>query len=217
MSHGPDFESYSREELVDIYRRINGIAYPDRKAKVAELLGIKEESTFSEEPKVDDKYSTFWPRFFASIIDGIFLSVTGALLGLLLGFSPDFLSFLKEYVSPFAILGYFIILHGIYGQTLGKLLTSVKVVNHTDEGPITMAQSILRECTPLIVFAIALFVLFLSPVDENGHIPETSQIILSISGLFHFTWILIELLTMLLNEKRRALHDYIAGTVVINT
>jgi uncharacterized RDD family membrane protein YckC len=28
-------------------------------------------------------------------------------------------------------------------------------------------------------------------------------------------WFIIEIVTCLLNEKRRALHDYIAGTVVV--
>ena len=30
-------------------------------------------------------------------------------------------------------------------------------------------------------------------------------------------WFLAEVVTMLTNEKRRALHDYIAGTVVVRT
>jgi uncharacterized RDD family membrane protein YckC len=32
--------------------------------------------------------------------------------------------------------------------------------------------------------------------------------------LFGFVWFLLEFITMLTNSKRRALHDYIAGTVV---
>ena len=30
-------------------------------------------------------------------------------------------------------------------------------------------------------------------------------------------WFMLEIITMLLNEKRRALHDLIAGTVVVRT
>jgi len=33
---------------------------------------------------------------------------------------------------------------------------------------------------------------------------------------FSFAWVGSELVVLLLNEKRRALHDYIAGTVVIH-
>jgi hypothetical protein len=29
-------------------------------------------------------------------------------------------------------------------------------------------------------------------------------------------WLVLEFVTMLINEKRRALHDYIAGTVVVS-
>ena len=31
------------------------------------------------------------------------------------------------------------------------------------------------------------------------------------------TWFVLEIITMLLNKKRRALHDLIAGTVVVRT
>ena len=32
----------------------------------------------------------------------------------------------------------------------------------------------------------------------------------------YFYWLLAELIVMLLNRKRRALHDFVAGTVVIS-
>ncbi len=32
-----------------------------------------------------------------------------------------------------------------------------------------------------------------------------------------FGWWIAEIITMLTNEKRRAIHDYIAGTVVVRT
>ena len=44
---------------------------------------------------------------------------------------------------------------------------------------------------------------------EDG-LPGT---ILSIAGA---GWFFLEIVTMLSNEKRRAFHDYIAGTVVVN-
>lgn len=217
MIDGPDFESYSKEELIGIYRRIDGKTYPDRKAKVAELLGITEEDNIpSLEPTANSKYSTFWPRFFASLIDGIFLSITGALISLPLGFFPNLLSFLNEYISPFLLLGYFVVLHGLYGQTLGKLVTSVKVVNHSDEEPISIKQAFLRDCAPLIVFSIALLTIVLSSIIDDGNISEISQLIVLFAGTFQFVWFFLEILTMLFNEKRRALHDFIAGTVVIN-
>jgi uncharacterized RDD family membrane protein YckC len=37
-----------------------------------------------------------------------------------------------------------------------------------------------------------------------------------VNGLFSLIWLVIELVTMLFNQRRRALHDYIAGSVVID-
>jgi uncharacterized RDD family membrane protein YckC len=37
-----------------------------------------------------------------------------------------------------------------------------------------------------------------------------------VNGLFSLIWLGVELVTMLFNQKRRALHDYIAGSVVMD-
>ena len=43
MESEPDFESYSRQELLEIYEVIDRQAYPERFHKVKSLLGFSEQ------------------------------------------------------------------------------------------------------------------------------------------------------------------------------
>jgi uncharacterized RDD family membrane protein YckC len=90
------------------------------------------------------------------------------------------------------------------------------IVLDVSERPLSLRQAILRDILSLITLPI-LFVVEIPQVIRGVDVstnPELSPgmwVLLS-SGLILF---LIEIATMLTNQKRRALHDYIAGSVVI--
>ncbi|MBB3167299.1 RDD family protein [Simiduia aestuariiviva] len=216
MNEAPKFEEYSYETLLEVYEGIDEMKFPDRKARVAELL---EERKGSGEAKVlfeRNKYSTFGPRFVAAIIDGICLLVIGFFFGIVVGIIPAWLVDITYYITSFGIIIYSVLLHGLYGQTIGKALMSVKVVNHSDEGDITFKQAFIRDCIPIAIWAATILAVMVAPVDTDGHLPVIVQYMLVFSGVFNIIWFLLEIVTTLLNEKRRAFHDYIADTVVIN-
>ncbi len=48
-----------------------------------------------------------------------------------------------------------------------------------------------------------------------GNVSIINFIILIAIGSIHFIWFGVEIITMLTNEKRRALHDFIARSVVV--
>lgn len=109
---------------------------------------------------------------------------------------------------------YSIILHYKYGYTIGKWVASVKVLDVSESKALTFRQSVLRDSFYLLVVIFG-FIYYAVLMMYTGS-PET---ILSDYSVFSnnpiFWWTLIELITMLTNSKRRALHDFMAKTVVI--
>ena len=161
------------------------------------------------------KSSTFWPRFFAAVIDGICLSIISGLLGSVTEFLPESVIGIFKYVSIFNIYIYSVLLHGLYGQTVGKALLSLKVVNYPDEKEINFKQALLRDIVPVSLIAIALFIQFIVPIAQNSNIQAVVYYLLVFISVIHNIWYLLEIITMLFNKKRRALHDFIAKTIVI--
>lgn len=113
---------------------------------------------------------------------------------------------------------YSIYLHGRFGQTVGKMATRVRVVNALTEEPITFRRASLRDCVPILL-SIPLLIynsyllLIEFPVRESSALNELANWTIYIRVI----WWLVELITMLTNDKRRAVHDFIAGTVVVRT
>jgi uncharacterized RDD family membrane protein YckC len=104
------------------------------------------------------------------------------------------------------------------------MVTRVRVVDFRTEGKISFRQAWLREGIPMVlslgVLGYEIFAVLtgrLSPsAIANGEALTVNGplwLITAIPGL----WFVAEVLTMLTNEKRRALHDFIAGTVVVRT
>jgi uncharacterized RDD family membrane protein YckC len=128
-------------------------------------------------------------------------------------------------IESSAWLAYTVLLHARYGQTIGKMITHVRVVNFRTEGKISFKQALLREGIPMLlilgslgyeVFAILTGKLTSSDLAKGEHVPF-NNIALKILTALPVLWFVAEVLTMLTNEKRRALHDIIAGTVVVRT
>lgn len=164
------------------------------------------------------KYRTAWLRFCAGVVDGVVLLP----LTLLVQWVGPKLS------SPVALipltvvacgagLVYSVLLHGHYGQTLGKRQLRVKVLD-VSEAPLTMHQAVLRDA-PMIVLAFVQIILLARFILGGGNPfgwavdPATQPL-----GMLQYAmlvWFGAEVVTMLFNEKRRALHDWIASSVVV--
>jgi uncharacterized RDD family membrane protein YckC len=114
-------------------------------------------------------------------------------------------------------------MHGKYGQTVGKMATKVRVYDVGTEAPITYRQALLREGIPAVVSGPFLIYVFIGLMQgrESAYLLVQGKFS-NYSVLWWFAalpllWFLVEIVTMLTNDKRRALHDLIAGTVVIRT
>jgi len=165
----------------------------------------------------DDAYRTFWRRLGAGLADQTlfvplsFLDEWGLSLELV---ARSIAIYLVASSSIFLL--YSILMHGLFGQTVGKMLTRVRVVDLAETG-ITMRQAILRD-SPGLLFQLAFLPTALTHLDwwiafQRGDVGEIPRwfLILGFGVLLMF---LVEFATMLTNRKRRALHDFIAGTIV---
>jgi uncharacterized RDD family membrane protein YckC len=155
------------------------------------------------------RYQTFGSRLLAAIIDGIILTIASDFLikGILGMHYHD--SVASTVINDGIFYFYSIFLHYKYGQTIGKKITNVKVVSNADETKlIGLRNSLMRDS---IGIALSLIDIVLRQFDI--HNSDFGQSLLFIST---FGWVLAELVSMLFNKKRRAIHDFLANSVVID-
>lgn len=155
------------------------------------------------------KYQTFFKRLAAAIIDAIIFLPVLYLSNAFFGPDPE-KSIGWQVVQNGLYLTYSIIGHTVYGQTIGKRLTSIKVVQNENEHKLlSFFQSFMRDSIGIAMFLLQIFVL----AFDYGDTALGEQIV-SLSTL---VWIIAEMVTMLFNRKKRSIHDYIAKSVVIRT
>jgi uncharacterized RDD family membrane protein YckC len=171
------------------------------------------------------RYSTFGPRFWTGFVDGCVLwpvsLITSSLLTLNI---PRSFTALLAIVPGLAWIPYTIWMHARYGQTVGKMVTKVRVVDFRTEGKISVRQAWLREGLPLLL-SLALLGYEVSAILSGrltlGDTANVEALVASrpfwLLAALPGLWFVAEVLTMLTNAKRRALHDFIAGTVVVRT
>lgn len=167
-----------------------------------------------------NKYNTFWPRFFALIIDGIVLSILSKVLTITPQADSKVLSIAYSFLTTNIPYIYVVLMIGKYGQTLGKIAMSIKVVDNDTEDKIGYYQSFMREAVPIfqVNAAIIIIALLFTDIDlATFELSTLGYIILFLPSGMLMIWSILEIVTMLIDDKNRALHDKIADTVVVKT
>jgi uncharacterized RDD family membrane protein YckC len=171
----------------------------------------------------DLKYRTFWPRVWERWVDALVLWPLGFSLDLLL-----LVDWPRWFVAAIVVVWtlappiYTIFMHATFGQTVGKMVTGVRVLDARTEQRISYRQAVMRDGLPCLLGLGALYDLvadilagradrFGTPISADLSTLATVDLILQLG------WLFVELATMLTNSKRRALHDFIGGTVVVRT
>lgn len=159
-------------------------------------------------------------RFGCAFLDGILIGIVGALIGGVIGAAAGVTGSLNaprvfgsiELVSGLVAFSYFVIMHASRGQTVGKIAGKIKVVN-LDGSDITFGTSLVRgfmyngiQLIPsllVVVFGEAFFGDFdtLAPYD--------------ILGIVIGIYVLANCITVLVTQKKQAIHDFVAGTRVV--
>jgi uncharacterized RDD family membrane protein YckC len=172
-------------------------------------------------------YAGFWKRLPAGLIDFVVLlpfyllrrrleslSLTGALIVLVPGSCLYF--------------AYNVYFHGRWGQTLGKKALGIRVVKLSGER-ISWREAFLRNAVDVgfVVLFIISTLLALSQFTAEEYVQlsshERSQKLWELRPAWKYctlwgsqAWVWSEVVVLLFNKKRRAIHDFIAGTVVIH-
>ena len=174
-------------------------------------------------------YAGFWQRLGAGIIDALIYAPIFWLLTLLYQSSINWL-LLALFISTFFYTIYNVFFHYKFGATPGKLALGIRVTQ-PNGSKITLKQAFLRSSVDLylaILFMITELIA-LSTMNINyfnalpqqygvrsdyiySYIPNGFQIL----EYINYIWVSSEVISVLFNERKRALHDFIAGTVVIN-
>ena len=165
---------------------------------------------------IEPKYSTFSPRVCAGFLDGLIFWPIGWLCSFTYSHSgPVPLKILVYIVSSSVFLVYSIWMHGKFGQTLGKMACKVIVLD-VSEQPLSLRQAVLRDILGVVLLPVGLAIdipRIIHGVDI--YTPANLTVTDWVMTYSTFGWFVIEVVTMLTNNKRRALHDFIAGSVVI--
>lgn len=162
-----------------------------------------------------EKYRTLVPRFCALILDIILLLPLGILEDLIRSsaFSQP-LKWTLFFIISLAYIVYFVVMHGLFGQTVGKMLMKVKVLD-VSEAPIKFRQAILRDF-PQLFITVGSFI-FLYPLSQNDIDPNSPGYWNNPFVVLMLIWGIVDTFAPLTNDKRRAMHDYLARTVVVRT
>ena len=156
-------------------------------------------------------YQTGGPRFLALIVDGFILSVITGLIEWCmspnLGVFPNVVLCILFTCVPVA---YDIYMHGRFGQTFGKFFLKVRVID-LGGGRITYKQAAVRNFVPVLLAPIVIWYSVSIVVTGVMQAPSLYRS----AYLANLVWVLLEMLTMLSNDKRRAVHDFMANTVVV--
>ena len=118
--------------------------------------------------------------------------------------------------TVFLPIFYSIILHCKYGQTIGKWVAGVKVLDISETKRINLKHSIFRESFYLTIELIGFFY-FIFMVFKTGDTQYFFKDFNNFAQTPFLVWTSLELITMFTNSKRRAIHDFLAKSVVVRT
>jgi uncharacterized RDD family membrane protein YckC len=171
-------------------------------------------------------YATFWRRFGAMLID-FFVLLPFGLINIWSQSLPKPVAILMVLPTAAFFAAYHIYCHGRFGQTVGKRVVGIRVVRLTGE-PIGWRGAWLRSSVDLVfacLWAVSSIVALTTISDADyygiGWRQRTQNLLALYPSWLHWTqtantiWVWSEVIVMLFNPQRRALHDFIAGTVVV--
>lgn len=164
----------------------------------------------------DRRYKTFWPRLGAAFLDS-------AALAPLVWFDQVLWNFTSSSIILLLWMLVYQVLYIVYeigflyflGQTPGKMATGVLILDNNDRR-LTLSQAILRNIVSVILSPI--IILLVSSNLLAGRLANRGlgdpRFLMWFFGVM-MAWKVLEFITMLFSSKRRAIHDFIAGTVVV--
>ena len=162
-----------------------------------------------------ERYRTARKRIWAAIVDGIVFMPLLFVDRYFIRSEPNLLILVFWNIFRiFLPIFYSIVAHYKYGRTIGKWVARIKVLDVSEASNITLRQAILRDSVYLSfeVAGLVYYGFWAFTTREPGYLLND---FIDFSSTPFFIWTLLEIISMLTNEKRRAIHDFIARTVVV--
>lgn len=174
----------------------------------------------------DPQVGGFWLRVAAKLLDFVIML---PLVGLTYWLSTISRSFYLSWIVPGIVTGllYSVYLVRRFGGTPGKLVMKLRV-QMKDGSPVSFTAAVLREAPVMLLGAAINLGLGLSALAMDdatylnyGFLARSEALMASGPGWLTAVnwsmqgWTWLGAIVMLLNSSRRAVHDFLAGTVVV--
>ncbi len=174
------------------------------------------------------RYAGFWPRLGALLLDLLIMLPLGALA---FWGTQRYRLFDLYYLVPGTFFGLFYSVYLVqrFGGTPGKLIIGIRIRKVSGD-PVGYREALLRYFPEFILgmlMSIALLIPVFHMSDTEYHtlsFMERAKRMVELAPswykplqIIQNVWVWGELIVLLTNRKRRALHDFIAGTVVVQT
>ncbi|WP_345256666.1 RDD family protein [Flaviaesturariibacter amylovorans] len=162
--------------------------------------------------KIKRRHKTLVQRAAAAFIDAvIFLPVSIACTALA-GEGDPLSEYFEEGISVVLLTAYRVFMHGRFGWTVGKRASDLKVTLAGEEqGTIGYGRALLRELPSLLYGTLVMLLLSRAPVAVAG-LPARS---LTLEGIV-IGLSFVDIGIAFFHPQRRALHDLVAGSVVLD-
>lgn len=177
--------------------------------------------------EVDDSiYASFWARFGSVLLDSVLVLPVAVVAMYLnsLGKNVYFYTILPHLAFTF---WFNIYLPKKYGATPGKSTVGIRIIR-MDGQPIGWKEAILRHAILLFLTLLSgvMMIYCLSQADEEefAKLPwlKQTEYLMTFAPVFFLVytwisnlWVYSEFVVLLTNKRKRAIHDFIAGTVIV--
>lgn len=176
----------------------------------------------------ENLYGGFWLRLWSIFLDTL-CNIPLFYLSIFIESTHVYFYVVSNFICLLFGIWYSIYLPKKYGGTPGKLMVGIKILKLNGDS-IGWKEAILRHSIDMIfgLFGILILIYSVSEADNSIYLsksredrfeylssftPILSQINLWAVGI----WMCSELIFLLFNERRRAVHDFIAGTVIVKS
>lgn len=163
-----------------------------------------------------ERYYNFWRRLGAGIFDSLVLLLISYLIFKYLDLGASDSYFLLSIIAVFIYFLYSVLLTGLVGQTIGKIVMGIIVLDVDEKKVIGIKRAFYRDSIPILMEVLALLYLGYYTFIKNSVTSNSIYIVNEITENARFYWFFAEIVTMFFNDKRRALHDFLASSVVIS-
>jgi uncharacterized RDD family membrane protein YckC len=208
---------YSKEEILEILHGLDREKFPGRYALAYARYQALQKESGSDANGIPDRYRTGTRRFWALVLDGLFISLISLIPTQFLylsGIYPqvDF-SGVEVFVNPI----YCVLLVWLFSKTWGKKICSLEILSYPDEGKISFTASLKRKAYAIAILGFAMLQILLPdyPGPGLGFFLNIGFSVLFFIGTL--IWFALDISTFSKDPRRRSLHDIFAGTLVVRT